>query len=101
MLTRQAVIHDAESMTADKDFVIDLGGVGVISSLIISVKFTNGGDTPTAHPAKLLTSIKVVDGSDVLYNCSGIQCQAVEYYNAKREPYVLNSWYNNASLYSS
>lgn len=95
MLYRQAVIHDAETMDADKDFTIDLNGLQVISGIGISVKFTNNGDTPTAHPAKLLTSIKIVDGSDVLYSCSGIQAQAIEYYNLERVPYVLNSWYDD------
>jgi len=95
MYYRQHILHDAETLSADKTLTLDLVGLGKISEILIAYKATNNGATPTAHPAKCITSIKVIDGSDTLVNLSGVEAQAIEYWGCKRVPYNLVSWYDN------
>lgn len=92
---RVAVLHEKETITADKTFYIDIGGAGPISVIQIQAKGTNGSGTPTAHPAKFLTSIQLVDGSEVVMDLTGIQAQALDYYHTRKTPFNLLSWYDN------
>ena len=82
MKYRQAVLIDGKA-TGDADLtdIFNLKGLGCISELIIEVKGTNSTSTPTEHPAKLITKIQVVDGSEVIYDLDGKQAQALGYYH--------------------
>lgn len=80
---RQAVIQDAKSHTASATDTLDLDLAEIISRIQIQMKLTNNGTTPTAHPAKAIKKISIVDGSDVLWELTGIECQALDWYTHK------------------
>ena len=95
MKYRQAVLHEAESISADKVFTIDVNTEDPISRILIQAKGTNNGDTPTAHPAKLITKIELVDGSEVLVSLSGVQAQALGYYHSLQPAFNTLSYVDN------
>jgi len=77
---RKAVLLDAEDRTTDGTKTLDLKALDVISRIQIQFKGTNNGSTPTAHPAKMITKVEIVDGSDVLYSVSGVELAALNFY---------------------
>ena len=88
---RHAELLASETITAAATRQpIDLKGLDPISRISILMKLTNNGSTPTDHPAKALVKAEIVDGSDILASLSGIQMQALSFYNNKKEPYFNN-----------
>jgi hypothetical protein len=84
---RLATILDRENHTADTTKVIDLNLADVVSQFQIIYEPLNGsGGSGTAHPAKCISKIELVDGSDVLFSLSGMEAQAVDWYSQKKEP---------------
>lgn len=81
---RQAVLLDAETANTAGTKTISKLGVDVISQILIQLKCTNNGSAPTAHPAKAISEIELVDGSDVLWKLSGIQQQALQFFQKGR-----------------
>ncbi len=69
----------SESINTAATKTIDIKTSEPISSFVIRAKGTNSSSTPTAHPAKMIKKIEVVDGSDVLFAMSGVQCQALNF----------------------
>ena len=66
--------------------VIDLNLTDFISRIQVQFKGTNNGATPTAHPAKMISKIELVDGSDVLFSMSGAEAQALNFYEGGTMP---------------
>lgn len=88
---RKAVLLDAEDASTAAVKTLDLKGLDPISRLYIQLKALNNGSTPTAHPAKAITKIELIDGSDVLYSLSGIEQQALNFYQTGHPtPDLLN-----------
>jgi hypothetical protein len=82
---RLATLLDRESHTSDITKIIDLTLVDKVSQIQIVHEPTNGASgTPTAHPARCVTKIELVDGSDVIFSLSGVEAQAVDFYHHKR-----------------
>jgi hypothetical protein len=81
---RDAVLLSSKTLASDNVETIPLKGIDPVSELIVLYKGTNNSTTRTAHPAKLITSIQLVDGSDVLVNLTGIQVVPLEYYHYKK-----------------
>jgi len=79
--------------------VIDLNLADPVSQFKIIYEPMNGSqDHGDGHPAKCITKIELVDGSDVLFSLSGVEAQAVDWYHAKQEqPNVLLYLNDNAS----
>ncbi|MDD2777563.1 MAG: hypothetical protein PHI16_01530 [Methanocellales archaeon] len=77
---RLASLLASESATTAATKSIDLNLAKPISRITVQFKGTNNGNVPTAHPAKMISKLEIVDGSNVLYSASGIECQAVNYY---------------------
>lgn len=75
--------------------VIDVDVKDPISRIVITFKGTNNGATPTAHPAKMISKIELVDGSEVLYSLSGIQAQALNYYENGVLPLTVMEFRND------
>ncbi len=98
MQYRQSVLLASKALTADHVEIIDLLGNDPISRITVLYKGTNNGSTPTAHPAKLVTKIEIIDGSEVIASLSGIQCQALEYWTNKRVPFGIFSWWDNQNV---
>jgi len=84
---RLATILDREAHATDLTKIIDLTLSDKISQIQIIHEPTNGASgTPTAHPAKCITKIELVDGSDTLFSLTGQEAQAVDFYHNKQEP---------------
>jgi len=95
MNTRFTEILASESINTAATKVIDVDLADPISRISIRVKGTNNGSTPTAHPAKMVSSIELKDGSDVLYSMSGIEAQAVNFFDQGKLPFNILEYENN------
>ena len=90
---RLATILEREIHSTDTTKVIDLTLADPISQLIVIYEpYNSVSGIPTAHPAKCITKIEIVDGSDVLYSLSGQEAQAVDWYHRKQEPHGLTNY---------
>jgi hypothetical protein len=70
---------------------IDIKLVDVISRIQIRFEGINNGHTPTAHPAKQVSKIELVDGSDVLMSLTGMEAEALSFYETHRSrPYEID-----------
>lgn len=80
---RQAVILAATDLGTDGTKVIDINLADVISRIEVIFRAKNGDSTWAAHPAKNISKIELVDGSDVLFSLSGIEAQSLNFYDRK------------------
>lgn len=99
MLYRLATILDRENHTADKTKIIDLTLADPVSQFIIIYEpLSSTGGAPQGHPALCIEKIELVDGSDVLFSLSGVECQAADWYHRLQEPANIMLYLNgNAS----
>lgn len=95
---RKAVLLDNETATTAATKTLDLKGLDPISRLIVMMSGTNNGATPTAVPAKMVSKIELVDGSDVFWSLSGIEAQALHWYQTGKEPANINSFLNDNTV---
>ncbi len=87
---RLSTILDRELHQADTTKVIDITLADPVSRIAILYEVDNGAEgTPTGHPAKCISKIELVDGSDVLYSLTGQEAQAADWYNNLIEPQNL------------
>ena len=84
MKYRHTEILAAESILTAGVKTIDINLVDPISRISLIVVARNASWTPTDHPAKILKSIDLVDGSQVLYSLNGGQCKAMDFYDSGR-----------------
>lgn len=90
---RLATILDREVHASNITKVIDLNLADPVSQIIIIHEpYNSASGIPTAHPAKCITKIELVDGSDVLYSLSGQEAQAADWYHRKKEPANILSY---------
>lgn len=89
---RNTVMLSTEAMAASGTKIIDLTLSDIISRITIFVAGKNTAVAPTAHPAKMISRIELVAGSDVLWGLSGSEALALMFYQNKETPYVQN-WY--------
>ncbi|GAH11340.1 unnamed protein product, partial [marine sediment metagenome] len=88
---RVASILPSEAADAAATKTIDLNFAKPISRITVQVKALNSGVLVTDHPAKIVSKLEVVDGSDILFSLSGIEAQALNYYDKGYMPHtVLN-----------
>ena len=83
MKYRVARILAEESLSASGTKTIDLKVAEPISRIELRYKYTKGSDAMIAHPAKDITKIELVDGSDVLHSLSGYENQGLCIYDRK------------------
>lgn len=95
MRYRHTALTDAETATTAATKIQDIDLAEPVSRLLVEIKGTNSSATPTAHGAKMVSKIELVDGSDVLYSLSGIESQAMTYYGTKRLPFMVNEFRND------
>lgn len=92
---RLSTILDRELHSADTTKVIDITLADPVSQLAILYEPVNGAEAePTGHPAKCISKIELVDGSDVLYSLTGQEAQAVDFYHNRREPANMMCYLN-------
>lgn len=92
---RLATLLSAESIATAGTKTIDVTIKDKISRLNIQVKATNNGSAPTAHPQAIISKVEVVNGSDVLFGLSGKELLALQFFNTKRTPFVINNYLDN------
>lgn len=95
MNNRISTILASEAATTAGTETIDLNENAPLSKIVIRYKGTNNGSTPTAHPAKMVTKIEVVDGSDVLYSMSGTEAQAMNFLETHELPFNICEYEDN------
>jgi hypothetical protein len=95
MIKRIATLLASEGADTAGTKIIDIDVNDIISRIVISFKGVNSSSTPTAIHGKMVTKIEILDGSDVLYSLSGIESQALSYYNNGRMPLSYNSFIDN------
>jgi hypothetical protein len=78
---RKAKILARESATTAATKTLDIDLVEPVSRFQIRFEPINNGNSPTAHPAKCVSKVELVDGSDVLMSLSGMEAQALDYYD--------------------
>lgn len=80
---RRADILTKEAASTAKTKTVDITLRDIISRIIIRMRGTNGTDRAVlaAHPAKLVSKIELVDGSNVLFSLNGYEAQALNYYD--------------------
>lgn len=89
---RQTSLLDHESIATAGTKTIDITVKDMISRIQIQVKATNNGSAPTAHPAKILSKVELVDGSDVIFGLSGRELLAMQFFSQRRTPFVINNY---------
>lgn len=62
--------------------IIDIDVTDPISQIVICHQPVGGSNTPVAHPVANIEKIELVDGSEVLYSCTGYQGQALNIFEA-------------------
>lgn len=95
MFYRIASMLASEAATVPATKTIDVDIAKPISRITIQMKGTNSTSVPVAHPAKMLTKVELVDGSNVLFSLNGVQARALNFYENGRLPNDLMSYAND------
>jgi hypothetical protein len=95
MKYRHTELLSAESITTAGTKTLDIKSTDVISRIQAIVRLTNNSWTPTGHPAITVTTIQLVDGSEVLFSMSGAYAQAVAFYGSRRQPFNYINYTDN------
>lgn len=61
-------------------YVHDINMRDPISSIVISSQLHNSTATPTAHPMAAITTIEIIDGSEVLYSLDGFEAEGLDWF---------------------
>ena len=96
MYSRLATIWPRKNYASDTTEIIDININDPISQIIVTYEPDNNpsGAHATAHPAKCVEKIEIVDGSEVLYSLSGQEAQAVDFYNNNAQPLNVMCYLN-------
>lgn len=92
---RLASILPAEAANSAGTKTIDINVADPISRFTVQMKGLNSSDTPVAHPAKMISKIELVDGSDVLFSLSGVEAQALNFFDEGRMPHTVLNYLND------
>lgn len=74
---RLATLLDRETASTAATRVLEVNLTEPVSAFSIQMRGTNSTSTPTASPAKMITKIELVDGSEVLHSLSGLEIEAM------------------------
>ncbi|MHA1305497.1 MAG: hypothetical protein ACTSPI_17495, partial [Candidatus Heimdallarchaeaceae archaeon] len=91
---RQATIQSTVTLTDNKTDTYDINVQEPISRITLQLRGTNADSVPDGHPAKGISKIELVDGSDVLYSLSGEEAQATDFYDTGHTPLNVVSFVN-------
>ena len=80
-------LQKSRSETTNTTRTINLDLATPISRIVVRMKGTNTTSDPVGHPAKMISKIELIDGSDVLYSCSGVQAGAVNFIENSELPF--------------
>ncbi len=83
---RVATVWPRKAYTSDATEIIELKVKDPISQLVVTHEVTNGSTAgQQGHPARCITKIELVDGSDVLFSMDGRAAQALDFYHNKKQ----------------
>jgi hypothetical protein len=94
-MRRITEILSAEAASTAGTKVIDLNLTDIVSRIVVQFKGTNSTGVPTAHPAKMISKIELVDGSDVLFSLTGAEAQALNFYDENELPTTALMYVND------
>lgn len=80
------------TLTDNRTDSYDINVKDPISRITLSLRGTNADSVPDGHPAKAISKIELVDGSDVLYSLSGEEAQATDFYDTGITPLNVVSY---------
>ena len=87
--TRKAYIHKARSISDSQTLDEDIKVKDPISAILITYQVTNGATSNQGgYPHKDVDTIRVADGSDMLFSMDGIQTQAQARLGTGKMPYM-------------
>ncbi len=89
---RLATIQSKLTLTDDQTDTYDINIKDPISRITLQLRGTNADSVPDGHPAKAISKVELVDGSDVLYSLSGEQAQATDFYDNGKVPLNVVSY---------
>lgn len=96
---RLATLLDRETATTAATKTVNVDLSEIVTALSIQFRGTNNGSTPTAHPAKMISKIELVDGSDVLWSLAGNEQQGLNIMELGKHIYSeLNFIDNNITI---
>lgn len=99
---RVAEILAEKTLNASGTETIDINVVDPISRIDLLFQVTKGeAGAMSAHPAKDISKIELVDGSDVLHSLSGYENQALAIYNRKAPTMNYGEALHNNPIYSA
>jgi len=88
---RKATLYARTDATTATTETIEKLGRKPISRLQVIFEAINDGNEPTAHPAKCVSKVEIVDGSEVIYSLSGQEIEALDFYDTgKPRSYELD-----------
>jgi len=100
-MRRITTLLAAEAANTAGTKVIDIDSSDIISRIVLQFKATNSTGVPAAHPAKQISKIEICDGSDVLFSLSGIEAQALNFYEEDERPVHANMYVNDVMTQST
>ena len=80
-------LQKSRSETANTTRTIDLDIATPISRIVVRMKGTNTTSTPIGHPAKMISKIEIIDGSDVIYSLSGVEAGGLNFIENSELPF--------------
>jgi len=89
---REVELLRKESIGTAGTKTLDVSLVDPITRLDIMWKKTNSNRTPVAHPGKIIKSIEVIDGADVLFSMNGQDAIALAYYETGLVPGAMTNY---------
>lgn len=81
---RKATLLARESATTAGTKTLDVKLSEKVSRIQVRHEVINNGHAETGHPAKCVSKIELVSGSDVLMSLSGMEAQALDFYDMKK-----------------
>ena len=94
MKYRMVELQRSRAETTNTTRTIDLDIATPISRIVVRMKGTNTQDTPVGHPAKMISKIELVDGSDVIYSLSGVEAGALNFIENSELPFYTCEYEN-------
>jgi len=95
MKYRQTNLLAAESITTAGTKVVNITTRDIITRITAIVRLTNSSWTPTGPPAAVVTSLQLVDGSEVLHSMRGVYSQAMAFYGTQKQPFNYINYTDN------
>jgi len=89
---RLTTIQSTLTLTDNQTDTYDINIKDPISRIVLQLRGTNADSVPDGHPAKGLSKIELVDGSDVIFSLTGEQCQATDFYDTGKVPLNVVSY---------